>query len=187
MKKAPSKYRHIFLTGFMGSGKSTIGKQLAVHLKWPFIDSDDWIESGLGKEIKDIFKSEGEAWFRLQEEDSLAKIINSADRAVISLGGGTLISEINLKNVLSCGLLVYIKSSPTEIWKRIRHSTRRPLLRPEGENWSKQTYLTQISLLLGEREAGYQKAHMIIDRDGQESDQIVRQIVQRLLGNNGSP
>ena len=172
--------KHIYLTGFMGSGKSTIGKKLAAQLQVKFIDTDDRIEESRNVEIKEIFKHEGESRFREYEETMLEEIIQEEDPAVISLGGGTLLSIKNQKKVLSTGFLIYIKSSPTEIWNRIKHSTRRPLLRKDGEEWTKEMYLDRIFQLMKEREKGYRKAHLTLDRDGKEVDEIVQQLLKKI-------
>jgi shikimate kinase len=172
--------KHIFLTGFMGSGKSTIGKKLATQLQVKFIDTDDRIETAHDVEIKEIFKEKGESRFRQYEETVLADIIVSEDPAIISLGGGTLLSDTNQKKVLSSGFLIYIKSSPTEIWNRIKHSTRRPLLRKDGEEWSKEMYMDRIAQLMKEREEGYHMAHLILDRDGKELDEIVEELLKKI-------
>jgi len=172
--------KHIFLTGFMGSGKSTIGKKLAMRLHAKFIDTDDIIELSQHTEIKDIFKMEGETQFRKYEESIIGKIIDNEKNAVIALGGGTLLSDINLKKVLEAGTLIYIKSSPLEIWNRIKHSTRRPLLRKDGEKWTREMYLHRIAELMEEREKGYKQAHVILDRDGREVDQIVEELLTEI-------
>ena len=174
------KINHLYLTGFMGSGKSTIGKNLAKKLGIPFIDTDDVIETKKGIDISEIFEHKGEEWFRNYEENTLENIINSSDRSVISLGGGSLMSEKNLKRVLSTGKLIYIKSSPDQIWKRIRHSTRRPLLRQEGVDWTRERYMQRIGELMKARESGYHSAHLIIDRDGKEVDEVVAQLLSQL-------
>lgn len=180
MKSDKISNRHIFLTGFMGSGKSTIGKELARKLNMDFIDTDELIESNLKSEIKDIFGTKGEAWFRKYEEKFISDLIEAEKKAVISLGGGSLISGLNLDKVLSSGILIYIKSSPSEIWNRIKHSTRRPLLRAEGEKWTKQMYINKISELMSDRQNGYQSAEFIIDRDGLEVSQMVELILGKL-------
>ena len=172
--------RHIFLTGFMGSGKSTIGKKLANRLGTKFIDTDDIIELSYKKEIKDIFEHEGEAKFREYEENMLAEIIEAEDGAVISLGGGTLLSANNIDTVLKSGLLIYIKSEPSEIWNRIKHSTRRPLLRKDGEDWTRQMYLDRVAELMKEREEGYNRAHLLLDRDGKDGEEIVVELLHEI-------
>jgi shikimate kinase len=172
--------QHIYLTGFMGSGKSTIGKKLAKRLGLNFIDVDDEIEKHYKKSITDIFKEKGESWFRDLEEDSITNLSQIAERSVISLGGGALISELNLKQVLKSGNLIYIESSAEEIWKRIRHSTRRPLMRDAKQRWDKNMYIQRIGSLLEQRKKGYQSADIIINRDGIEADEVAELILQRL-------
>jgi shikimate kinase len=176
--------KHIFLTGFMGSGKSTIGKKLAKRLNLKFIDTDARIELSQNTEIREIFKIEGESRFRGYEESILEEILKRGHRAVISLGGGTLLSNANIKKVLNSGILIYVKSSPSEIWNRIKHSTRRPLLRKEGEEWTRQMYLDRIAELMKERENGYKQAHLVLDRDGKEVNEIVEQILLKIEDNS---
>ena len=171
---------HIFLTGFMGCGKSTIGKGLGRRLGVGFIDTDEQIESAVGMEISQIFATKGEAWFRKFEEDTVASVISQNNQNIISLGGGTLLSPPTVQKILANGTLIYIKSDPVEIWKRIKHSTRRPLLRHEGEEWSRKRYLEQMQILMKEREQGYLQAHLIIVRDGKEVDGIVDEILAEL-------
>lgn len=164
----------------MGSGKSTIGRELARRLDRPFIDTDDKIEATEKMEISDIFATRGEDFFRIFEEKIVADILSSKNRAVISLGGGTLLSQKTTDLVLSSGILIYIKSEPEEIWRRIRHSTRRPLLRQEGSEWKKRDYLQRMANLMKQREHGYRQAHLCIERDGKEVDEIVEEILDKL-------
>ena len=172
--------QHLFLTGFMGSGKSTIGKNLAKRLNLAFIDTDHRIEKSLGVEIKDIFREKGEDWFRAYEGDILGILARTESPSVISLGGGTLMNPQSVKTVLELGILIYIKSSPAEIWKRIRHSTRRPLMRKDGEEWTREEYLERITALMALRETGYAASNLTIDRDGKEVAEITEMIIQRL-------
>ena len=79
----------IVLLGYMASGKSTIGKDLSKNLEVPFIDLDDYIENKFEKSITNIFKEEGEIFFRLQEHEAIKEILENEDRFVLSLGGGT--------------------------------------------------------------------------------------------------
>jgi len=164
----------------MGSGKSTIGKKLAKELQVKFVDTDDRIEALHKVEIKEIFRDQGEARFREYEEEILDEIIEKEKPAIISLGGGTLLSQKNITKVITSGTLLYIKSSPIEIWNRIKHSTRRPLLRKDGEEWTKEMYLERIAQLMKEREQGYNQAHLVLDRDGKEVDEIVEQLLLEL-------
>ncbi len=164
----------------MGSGKSTIGKKLAHQLGLCFIDTDERIESTVKMEIREIFKSQGETRFREYEETIIDDIINRENSSVISLGGGTLLSDSVLRKIQAAGLLIYIQSEPAEIWKRIKHSTRRPLLRHEGEEWPRDRYLHRMSELMKERQRGYHAAQLTIARDGKEVDEIVELILTKL-------
>jgi shikimate kinase len=164
----------------MGSGKSTIGKALARHLDRPFIDTDHRIEKALKVEIRDIFAKQGEAWFRIYEEKVIEEVIATEKKAVISLGGGTLLSQKTTDQILANGILIYIKSEPEEIWKRIRHSTRRPLLQKEGKTLEKEEYLARMDSLMKARLKGYESAHLLIDRDGKETKEITTEILEKL-------
>jgi shikimate kinase len=182
VKSKMTQYIHksLFLTGFMGSGKSTIGKGLSKSLNAAFIDIDDEIEESEGLEISQIFEQKGESYFRQVEEKIIASIILSHPQSIISLGGGALLSSKTLEVILKSGVLIYIKSEPVEIWKRIKHSTRRPLLRNQGEEWSRERYLNRMKTLMEEREPGYKNAHIVIDRDGKEVEEIVKDILYTL-------
>jgi len=160
----------------MGSGKSTIGKKLASLLGYHFIDSDDEIEHLHGREIRQIFTEEGESWFRREEESKIAELIEYEAPVVISLGGGALMSERTLQSIIDGGLLVYIYSCPENIYLRIKHSTRRPLLRNDGEEFSKEEYLEKIRNLLNERENGYSAAHITFDRDNYDANEAAKKI-----------
>jgi shikimate kinase len=168
---------HIFITGFMGSGKSTIGRKLAGYLKLPFIDTDNEIERACGVEIKDIFRNKGESYFRRLEEQEVFRQCHKKERAVISLGGGALISEKSLADVLKSGILIYIESSPEGIWQRTHHSTRRPLMpRSTGPEEHKH----RVDSLLQERAKGYRAAHIKINRDGMEAEAVVKKLMEKI-------
>lgn len=177
---------HFFITGFMGSGKSTIGKKLAGQLNMPFIDSDNEIEQKYGKAIKDIFRDEGEPYFRKIEEEEIDRVCRREERSVIALGGGALMSEKSLKTVLENGLLIYIESSPEAIWKRTHHSTRRPLMPKSSKP---EDHRQRIKSLMKEREKGYMAAQIKLNRDEIEAETAVRRLVKKieeyLKRNNG--
>ena len=164
----------------MGSGKSTIGKLLARNLGYKFIDSDDEIERTHGKSVKQIFADEGESWFRELEESMIEELMKLPGPLVISLGGGALMSDKNLANVISDGMLVYIKSSPEKIYSRIKHSRRRPLLSKNGKPLNQSDYLEKITGLLEIREPGYSSAHLIFDRDDCEKEECSEQLARQI-------
>jgi shikimate kinase len=157
--------KHMYLTGFMGSGKSTIGKIMAGRIGCRFLDTDDEIEGRYKKEVREIFADEGEAWFRREEEKLLEELAAATVPSVISLGGGALMSDKNQAVVSESGLLIYIKSSPENIYNRIRHSRRRPLLQGKNTEWTEAQYLARIRQLLNQRTPGYNLADIVFDRD----------------------
>src|SRR5690242_7263721 len=110
-----------------GSGKTTVGRQLARRLRLPFFDSDHVIEERLGCPIRDYFAREGEAAFRDLEQQVIAQLAQGPD-AVIATGGGAVLREANREALRSAGHVVYLRSSPEELHRRLRHDTTRPLL-----------------------------------------------------------
>lgn len=149
----------VFLTGFMGSGKTTIGKKLAKKLTYKFIDLDAAIEKQEQKTILQIFEQQGEEYFRLTEHNTLKELANS-DKLVVSCGGGTPCFHHNMELMNSMGLTIYIKLSAAALFSRLKLSKNtRPLLRNLAENELNEF----IQSKLNEREQYYQKSEMVID------------------------
>lgn len=122
----------IILIGLPGSGKSTVGRQLARKLSASFMDSDHLIEQRLGCSIREYFEREGEGAFRDVEEAVLADAVSahasSTDVVVLATGGGAVIRENNRRLLHGAGRVVYLRSSPEDLYKRLRHDRNRPLL-----------------------------------------------------------
>ena len=116
------------LVGMPGSGKSTIGRQLAHRLKVPFIDLDHRLEQVLGMSIRQFFEAEGEARFREIEAQELAHMAAQDGGMVLSTGGGAVLRDENRAVLRQFGNVVYLRASPEEILKRVRHDKTRPLL-----------------------------------------------------------
>jgi shikimate kinase len=148
--------KHIFLSGFMGSGKSTHGKKLAGLLKLPFVDLDLYIQTKENKTVQFIFDNEGEEHFRELETKYLKELI-TLEPHVISLGGGTVCFNNNLELVKNNGLLIYIEMSAEMLAERLQKSKqKRPLLKPvPSENLNK-----FIEEKLRERNGFYNQAHI---------------------------
>lgn len=165
----------IILIGFMGSGKTTIGKALAQKLQgYDFVDSDSEIEKNAGKSINDIFKDEGEKAFRDMESEFLNKLKASGDKIILSTGGGMPCHNDNYKLIKKIGLSVYLKTSPASVYERIKDDTSRPLLKTDDK-------LGRISKLLSEREEFYKKAaDEIIITDEKTADEIADEIIRIL-------
>lgn len=164
---------NILLMGFMGAGKSTIGKELALSLSYSFLDTDEMIEKKEGKEISQIFLQEGEKAFR-DMETTLLKELGNIDKMVISLGGGMPIREENQKLMNALGLVVYLRTRKNTIIKRLEGDRKRPLLK--GENIEE-----KVGNLMKEREPIYEKAACIfVDTDEKSIKEIVEEIISLL-------
>ena len=151
--------RHIFLTGFMGSGKTQLGKKLASLLDAAFIDLDLMISQEEKRTVPEIFKQDGEEEFRRLERVYLERIIAGQKISVIALGGGTVCFNNNLALVKEAGLLVYIELNAAALFDRLKNSTeRRPLL----SGLSGQDLLQKIETLLQERKKFYEQAHVTV-------------------------
>lgn len=149
----------LYIIGFMGCGKSTIGKKLASLLGWSFVDLDTKIEEETGKTIPELFNQFGEEHFRKIEAGSLQSLITSKN-TVISTGGGTPCFGDNMDLMLETGLTIYLKLTPAQLKNRLSGAHReRPLIREIGDA----DLLGYIEGKLAEREGWYNRAEIIID------------------------
>jgi shikimate kinase len=163
----------IFLIGFMGTGKSTVGRMLATDIGFAFTDLDDVITRDAGRTVAQIFASEGEAGFRAREEQAV-RAAAGMRRTVIATGGGAACREPNLAAMLAAGRVVALSATPAEVIRRTGTGPGRPLLHgkadPEGV----------AAALLAEREPFYARAHHQVDTVGKTPDAVAREIVSHL-------
>ncbi|GBR76293.1 shikimate kinase [Candidatus Termititenax persephonae] len=145
---------NIILIGFMGSGKTSTGRLLAKHLGYQFIDIDQIIEQKHGMTCAKIFAQRGEDFFRKQETTALKELHGLAN-SVIATGGGIILSADNRSFLKNLGTLIYLKTPPAEILKRVEHDTTRPLLPAEHK-------LDAINKMLSVRQPLYLAAAQII-------------------------
>jgi shikimate kinase len=162
----------IFLIGFMGSGKSAVGKLLATRLGFDFIDTDKRIEVRLGKEILTVFKTDGESTFRLAENEMIHEIIKKPGRVVIASGGGMPCSDENLKLMMFFGTTVYLKRSIDDLFDILQNEAfKRPLLANAPD------LKEAITSLLEPREPCYNMAKHVVEIDRHEN---IEQVVERI-------
>jgi shikimate kinase len=174
------KINRIYLAGFMTSGKSTIGPILANVLGWNYHDLDSEIERREKVKIVDIFEQKGEEYFRSVESRTL-KDLSEKNNIVISLGGGTIAGEENLKLMKMTGKIIFLDISPEEVYQRIKNKTDRPLLKDlVVSNGSKEEFIERINKLLSEREPYYSQADIKINTDGTNLGKTVDLIKKKI-------
>ena len=148
----------IFLIGFMGCGKTTLGKKLAKHLNYNFIDLDSYIEKTTNKTITEIFENKGENAFRNLEKESLMEVCKK-DNLVIATGGGTPCFFDNMQKILDSGKAIYLKMEIEDLLERLEtEKSQRPLI----ENKSAKELDNFIRNKLSEREYFYKKSNYIL-------------------------
>lgn len=166
------KKNKIFLTGFMGCGKSTFGKKLAKELSWDFIDLDDYIEKQEGMSIVEIFKQKGETYFRQLESDAVA-VSMAWNNAVVSTGGGTPCFNNNMEMVNQLGVSVFINLSPEVLAQRLElEKNKRPLLKDLDHN----ELLIFIKNKLTERKPFYAKSQLVFNYESESEKGFIDRI-----------
>jgi shikimate kinase/3-dehydroquinate synthase len=173
--------RNIVITGFMGTGKSTVGRLLAERLGRPYWDMDEQIEAAAGKSIARIFAEDGEAAFRVAEA-KLCRQFADQRGIVVSTGGGALVSPINRHVLAETGVLICLTATVEEIARRVEHATDRPLL-PGDHNERRK----RIRDLLHERRHAYAAIAHQIDTTGIEPAEIVNRLLETLEAETEAP
>jgi shikimate kinase len=163
--------RNIALIGFMGTGKSSVGRLIADQLHFSLIDTDELIESRTGKSVAEIFAGEGEPAFRQHEQKVVAEL-SARKRAVISTGGGVGASEHNLASLKEHALVVCLWASPEKIWERVRTQTHRPLLQEADP-------LAKIRQLLAAREKCYKNADVLLNTEVRSLKEVAQQVLHQ--------
>lgn len=176
--RKPSGPDNVFLTGFMGSGKSTVGPLLARARGSDFVDTDTWIERVVALSVADIFARQGEPAFRELEAKAIAQVC-AREGQVIALGGGALVHPESLALVRQRGVLVYLRTSTEELVQRLKPEIGyRPLL---AGVTSESELAARISRLRAARESLYTSAHFIVDTDGRKPETVASLIQAALL------
>ncbi len=164
---------NLFLTGFMGTGKTSLGKLLANRLGRNFIDLDKKIELDSGMKISEIFSKHGESYFRELEKKAVREVCEKKN-LVVATGGGTTCDQENIQQLKSAGVIVCLTSDPQEIFLRTERKGERPMLdKSDGDR------LETIKKLLAERKNFYAQADYTIDTTDWSPLQIMNDICSR--------
>jgi shikimate kinase len=166
--------RNIVLTGFMGTGKSAVGRRVAAQLGRRFFDTDTLIEKDAKTSIANIFAKHGEVHFRALEEAAIARVCQEKE-VVIATGGGAMVNEENAARLKEGGIVICLTATPEVILARVRGNSDRPLLQGDDP-------LGKIRSLLATRAAAYAKADVTIDTSEFEVDRVVETIVSLVRG-----
>ncbi|RMH63152.1 MAG: shikimate kinase [Calditrichaeota bacterium] len=170
--------KHIILNGFMGVGKSRVGRHLAATLNRPFVDTDALVEQRTGSTIRELFDTRGEAFFRERERDVCREVFGEQTPSIISTGGGALMHPVLLEEARRSGWVVFLQSAPQTILQRVKSNRKRPLLDIEPQGDYEQALLRHIENMLKERQTMYLKSHFTIQRDGMEAEETARMILE---------
>jgi shikimate kinase len=167
--------KNIILIGYMGSGKSTVGKNLAMRKGYRFADTDEMIVKNEGKSINEIFSSQGEQEFRDMETRLLEQLIaEKKEGLVISTGGGMPLREENRKLLDMLGIVVYLKASARTIYDRIKGDTTRPLLQCDNPR-------QKINDMIEQRGPIYEEsASVTINVDSMKQSEVADEIIRRI-------
>lgn len=123
----PNLPERLFLVGFMGCGKTTLGRLLADRLRWDFVDLDTRIEEAAGTSIRRVFEMKGESYFRRLEHEALRAVTTDRNRAIVAIGGGAFVGEVNRAVIRGAGVSVWIDAPFRTLSRRIIGDRKRPL------------------------------------------------------------
>jgi shikimate kinase len=161
---------NVYLIGFMGSGKTTVGKKLALRTGWACVDMDQEISKREGRSITEIFETNGESYFR-DLESSLLKELSAAGKLLVTTGGGVVLRTENRLLMRSTGFVISLKANREVIKKRVEAQGGRPLLQESELD-------KRITTLLSERKGMYDDADLQIDTSNRDVCDIVEEILR---------
>ena len=175
-----ANFHLISLVGLPGSGKSTVGRQLARRLQLPFIDSDHVIEQRIGCSIREFFEREGEARFRDVEEEVIGELCQR-DAGVLATGGGSVLRPANRLALHGRARVIYLRSTPEELFRRLRHDVSRPLLQVDDP-------LSRLRDLFDIRDPLYREtAHFVVETGRPSVSTLVKMISAQLEMGGDAP
>ena len=159
---------NLALIGFMGTGKTTVGRIVAEHLHFDFLDTDELIQSRAGRTIADIFAQDGEPAFRALERQTVEEL-STRTKTLIATGGGLPTNPENLARLKAFAVVICLWSSPEKIWERVKNQSHRPLLHSPDPQ-------AKIRELLAAREPFYRQADVLINTDQRSAREVAQQI-----------
>jgi shikimate kinase len=165
----PRQPHNLALVGFMGTGKSSVGRLVAKQLRFEFIDTDALIESRVGRRISEVFATSGEAAFREQEQRLVAEL-GGCTRTVIATGGGLAADAHNLARLKQHAVVICLWASAETIWSRVSGQTHRPLLNDPDP-------LAKIRRLLETRETLYRQADVLVNTERRSLKEVAHQVI----------
>ncbi len=166
--------RNLVLCGFMGTGKTAVGRVLAERWDRPFVDIDELIELRDGRTITNIFRISGEAAFRKIEQEVVEEVAQRRSQ-VIAVGGGVMLHRESAERLAALGVVVCLTATPEVIRERVAQNRHRPLL--EGDN-----SVERIAMLLKERSGAYEQVHLTIDTATDSVETVAEHVAQAVVG-----
>ena len=162
---------NLALIGFMGAGKTSVGRLVAEQLHFDYLDTDELIQSRTGRTIVEIFLTDGEAAFRKMESELVGELA-ARTKTVIATGGGLPMNPQNLVRLKTHALVVCLWASPEKIWERVKNQTHRPLLHDADPQ-------KKIRELLAAREPFYRQADVLLNTELRSVREVAQQVVHQ--------
>jgi shikimate kinase len=162
---------NLALIGFMGTGKTSVGRLVAEQLHFDYLDTDELIQSRTGRTITEIFSTDGEAAFRKMEQELVGELA-ARTKTVIATGGGLPMNPQNLVSLKTHALVVCLWASPERIWERVKNQTHRPLLHDADPQ-------KKIRELLAAREPFYRQADVLLNTELRSVREVAQQVVHQ--------
>lgn len=166
--------QNIYLTGFMGTGKSTIGRELAKSLGKKFIDMDEYIQKQQGKSVKEIFEEHGESFFREKEMEA-AKELASEQGRIIATGGGTILNNDIRKLFTDTGLIICLFTDQDQLVQRLQRSSKRPMIKGSEEEVRE-----RVDKLMQERQDVYSSFSIRVNTTNLTPQEVSKKIIKTL-------